>query len=149
MKPSLSELLGGGAATIASGVLPLLEANPYGRGHATIVMMLMILAAQEAESAADVLHSENAALRALFVRASATPLAPALAADLAAAGAAVEGSLRISALQAENARLNAVLVRLHAAVEEIADAWAVSLDAEIWALLKRRAAARLVHLPPM
>lgn len=149
MKPSLSELLGGGAMTVATGVLPLLESHPYGRGNATIVMMLLMMAAQEAEKQADVLASENARLRALFARAAQAPLPADLAATLQAASGGREDSLRVSALQAENARLRAVLVALHTATDASAEPWAVTLDAEIWTLLRDGAAARLVQLPPM
>jgi hypothetical protein len=150
MKPSVSELLAGGAMTLATGVVPLLEANPYGKGHATIVMMLALLAAQEVEKAADVLHTENARLRTLFSRAAQAPVAQELAVTLRAAGEAAAGaSLRVSALQTENAALRALLIRLHAAVEENAEVWAAELDGEIWALLRDGARARLVELPPM
>lgn len=149
MKPSLSELLGGGAMTVATGVLPLLEAHPYGRGHATIVMMLLMMAAQESEKQADVLATENTRLRALFARAAEAPLAVDLAAAVRAVAAGRDESLRVSVLQAENARLRGVLTTLHAAVEASGEAWAVALDAEIWALLRDGAAARLVQLPPM
>lgn len=150
MKPSLSELLGGGAMTLATGVAPLLEDNPYGRGNATVAMMLMILAAQENEKAADALHTENQALRALFVEASGCAWLDAdLRARLSALATSVEASLRISALQATNAPLRAGLIALHEAVEASAEAEAAAFDARIWRLLCESAAARLVHLPPM
>jgi hypothetical protein len=150
MKPSVSELLAGGAMTLATGVVPLLEANPYGKGHATIVMMLALLAAQEVDKAADVLHTENARLRGLFARAALTPVERDLADALRAAGEApASASLRVSALQIENAGLRALLIRLHAAVEADAETWAAEIDAEIWKLLRDGARARLVDLPPM
>ncbi|MBU6373340.1 MAG: hypothetical protein KJS97_11505 [Alphaproteobacteria bacterium] len=149
MKPSLSELLGGGAMTMATGVLPLLEAHPYGRGNATIVMMLLMLAAEEAEKQADVLAAENARLRGVFARAADAPLPEDLGAAVRAAAAGRDDSLRVSALQAENARLRGVLVALHTATEATDAPWGVALDAEIWSLLRDGAAARLVQLPPM
>jgi hypothetical protein len=112
-------------------------------------MMLMMLAAQEAEKAADVLHGENQTLRDLFARARAAPIGAEIADVLEAALATPAASLRISVLQAENARLRGTLVRLHAGIEDVDDDWAIALDREIWALLLEGARARLVELPPL
>ena len=78
---------------------------------------------------------ENAALRALFAAAAGAVNAN-LAQVLADAARSIDPSLKISALDAENARLRAILVRLHAEVEVRTDETGQQLNKQIWHLLQ-------------
>jgi len=81
----------------------------------TLASMLLALAAEVWDGAAEQLVQENRALAALL------------------GDAAAEGDLRLSVLRAENARLRARLIEAHVAAEAAGDA--ARLDA-IWAELR-------------
>lgn len=147
MKPLLPELLGGAAMTLALEVAPRLEAAPYARGHAMTIMMMLIFAAQEADRAADVLYTENAALKALLKEAADLDLPEPVRTAARAAAAAPDPGLRVSALAALNADLRRDLITLHEAVEASPAPWAEALEARIWDLLRTGAAARALTLP--
>jgi hypothetical protein len=152
MKPSLSDLLGGGAFTLASGVLPQLEtAPPYVRGHVATVMMLLTLAAQESETGADTLRRAVAARMLILQGALAhAPLPDDLTQVLQAAvrGSAGE-SVKLSDLSAAHAAVNAGLIALHIWAEDADWPGAATLEAAILAELSRSAAERRLDLPPM
>lgn len=151
MKPSLTDLLGGSSAALAANVLPGLEtAPPYLRGHVASAMLMLALAAQEAEVAADAMARAIAARRAILADARAqAPLPAEVAAAIDAALAEGAASLKLSDLAAAQARLNRALIAVHAWVEGADWADAAAFEARIWAELKTDALARKVELPPM
>jgi hypothetical protein len=147
MKPGLEMLLPGLAGTLAMRVMPELPPDSYALGDARITGALLLMIAQQAEQAADVLATENAAVRALFADAARAPLAPKFVEALAVAAATKDESLRITALEAGNAALTALMITLHAEVETRSEAWAQALDRSIWAILRKGAEARMLELP--
>ena len=148
MKPTMDHVLISMATTLGLRVVPAMPETSYALGDAKMVAGLAVLLAQEVDRAADVLALENAALRALFLRAAALPVG-ALARTLASAGASSEANLRVSVLEQGNAALKTLLIDLHIAAEESDADWADDLDREIWALLKQGAEERELALPSM
>ena len=148
MKPTMDHVLISMATTLGLRVVPAMPETSYALGDAKMVAGLAVLLAQEVDRAADVLARENAALRALFLRAAALPVG-ALARTLASAGASSEANLRVSVLEQGNAALKTLLIDLHIAAEESDADWADDLDREIWAVLKQGAKDRELVLPSM
>lgn len=93
---------------------------------------LLLFASQEWEQGAQRLVDENAALRALFGRATRVLVAGDLCERVSAAADGADRSIRISDLQKGNNELRALLIDLHAHVEEREDDDARALETEIW-----------------
>ncbi len=148
MKPSMDHLLISMATALGTKIIPDMPETSYALGDAKMVAALAILLAQEVDRAADVLATENAALRILFAKAATLPIED-LGAKLTELAKSCDASLRVSVLEAGNAELKAMLIDLHALVEDIDADWARSLDAEIWGLLTKGAANRMLVLPSM
>lgn len=147
MNPSLSELLMGNVAAVSEPPPP--EAmGDFLSSKISVIAMISLLGAQEAETGVAVAVAENRRLRALFARA-----APAwdakLGGRLVEAAKGEDADLRASILDAANAQLREVLIALHEAVEADPSAQARALDAEIIALYGEMARARRLNLPPM
>jgi hypothetical protein len=110
--------------------------------------LLAFLLAQEADRLVDRLHRENQAVATLL--GDATPLLADEALRARAGEAAAHGDpadLRVSTLQALNDRLRAVLVDVHAAIEETPGPGAAAMDARIWSELVESTSRRHVELP--
>lgn len=148
MKPSMDHLLMTMVGTIAGRVIPAMPEESYALGDAKMVAAMAIILAQEVDRAADVLITENAALRALFGKAAALDLGP-LTAQLAKAAQSADTDYKVSTLEAGNASLRALLIDLQTQVEERSEDWAKVLNADIWAILSRGAEQRMLHLPSM
>jgi hypothetical protein len=131
MKPGLEMMLPSLAGTLALRVMPELPPESYA----------------VAEKAADILASENAAMRAVFALAAEAPLNEALRAQLEAAAGTTDSNLRITVLEAGNAALTSLLITLHAEVEPRSELWAQELDRAIWAILVKGTADRMLELP--
>ena len=148
MKPTMDHVLISMATTLGLRIIPAMPETSYALGDAKMVAGLAVLLAQEVDRAADVLARENAALRALFLRAAMLPLG-AMSPILASAGASSDSNIRVSVLEQGNAALKALLIDLHIAAEESDADWADALDREIWAILKQGAQDRELVLPSM
>ena len=148
MKPSMDHLLMTMVGTIASRIIPAMPEQSYALGDAKMVAAIAIILAQEVDRAADVLITENAALRALFGKAAAHELGP-LATQLAKAAQSTDSNYKVSSLEAGNACLRELLIDLHTQAEVRSEDWAKALNADIWAILKRGAEQRMLHLPSM
>ena len=134
MNLTLETSLHGISRALTERIVPALT-DPFAAEAARLAKILLTISANAVDDAAAIRVAENARLRALF-GAAAGAVEPALAADLAAAAASQDPGLRISELDAENGRLRALLVRLHAAAEGQA------LERQIWAMLADFEAAR-------
>lgn len=144
MTPTVPRVLDGIAATLSGDVLPEVR-SPFAQQSIVIASDLCRMIAQEFDRAAARLFEENGAIMALFEQAIGVLPEGALAARLRDAAAAGRGGdLRVSALQAENDRLRALLIDVHAAVESIDTAEARALDARTWDEL--RESTRRRHL---
>jgi len=130
----------------------LLEIGPaigveYVQRGAGISAMMLQMAAEEWDRAAARRALENAALRALFREAAALAGA-ALGARLREAAAGEDRDLRVSALEASNQALRALLVELHAHVETLDSPEARRLEEAIWTELRRSTERRALPLAP-
>lgn len=144
MNPTVPRVLSGIAGSLAANVMPEVR-SPFGQQTTGLAAQLAMMIAQEWDRAAARLVDENSAIIGLFDRA--LPLLPenALRDRLLAATGIVPGSdLRISALQAENDGLRALLIELHAVVEQLEGAEPRVLETLIWDEL--RESTRRRHL---
>jgi hypothetical protein len=99
---------------------------------ARLAGMLLGINADWVDDAAAIRAAENAALRALFADAGGVVTDASVAARLAEAAGSVDPGLRISELDLEGNRLRALVVELHAHVENHEIAFAQ----RIWRLLE-------------
>ena len=141
MRPNVNDVLQGFAAALASPPSPEAGAA-YAASRAGMLIMLVSLAAQEAERGPAATLAESAAIRSLLGRALAHD--EALGGVLRAAAGESEADFTTTALDAANARLRKVLIALHEHVEAVGDA---ELDREIIALYGEMARGRRLQLP--
>lgn len=137
MTPEVDGMINTTAMRLMMHVFPNLPQG-YSQGSANLTGMLLMFAAQQFDGAAELRVQENAALRKLLAKAGSF-------AELADVPSA--GSVKISALNAENHALKRELIKLHAAVEEAKGEGARTLEREILAFLADMSDKRRVHLP--
>lgn len=104
----------------------------YQQSSAMALGAILLSTSEEFERAAARRVEENTSLRRLFGAARSVVTDSELGARLEQAAASSDGDLAVSALEASNARLRALLIELHAHVEEIESPEARSLDDAIW-----------------
>jgi hypothetical protein len=131
MIPDVGIVLGGIARTLMLDISPEVT-SPYGSLTLQLSAGLLAMITQEADRAAARLSEENGALRQLLASAGPVVTDAALAADLTDAVQAAAPSLLVSDLRRENRTLRALLVRVHAHVEEIEGLAARALEARVW-----------------
>lgn len=142
MTPTTAELLNGCVAAIATP--PQAEDLAlYFKGKLSLVALIAILAAQEADRGAAVRVAENAAIRAVLGEDDPGDHATRL---VTGDDEPADPDLSITALDAANAALRRRLIALHEAVEAEGDR---DRDREILALYRRMAELRTLVLPPM
>ena len=144
MKPEVDQILGLSAMQLMTELGPLLPTQ-YAQGGATLTGLMVMLSAQEYERAAEIRVAENQEVRALFAALAPGLTDKTLKAQLEAAAATDDVSLKISALDESNYALRRLLIALH---EHVEAAGAREATARIWALLKAIATRRELHLPP-
>ncbi|HTW33922.1 MAG TPA: hypothetical protein VMD53_04825 [Rhizomicrobium sp.] len=142
MKPEVDQILGLSSGQLMSQIAPLLP-NSFAVGGASLLGIMMTLAAQEYERGADIRAAENADMRSLFRDAAAQIADAELKAMVSTAAATQDRSLKISALNAENIELRRVLIRLQAYAEMkgLRD-----IERRIWDVLKASADRRILRL---
>lgn len=145
MKPEVDQLLGLTAAQIAAELAPLLPAG-YAQGQATLGAVMLSLAAQQYDRAADIRVAENRELRALFAELAPLVADGALRAQLETAARGAETSLRIAALDDANYALRRLLIALHAQIEELPGEGARHAEKRIWSVLRASAERRQLVL---
>lgn len=143
MTLSIEASLRAAADALRDRIAPALD-DPFAIEAARLAGQLLAIAANAVDDAAALRVAENAAIRALFADAVSDDAG--LSNRLAAAAAAHDPGLRLSELDAENARLRLLLVDLHVHVETRADEAARATDARIWRLLKAIEANRAPRL---
>jgi len=117
----------------------------FAQGQMGLIGMMMQLSSKEYERGADIRHSENEDMRALFGELAGGVKDAALKARLSDAAKSKDESLRISALNANNYALRRLLTEVQIYAE---DHGAADAQKRIWAVLKAMAARRLVQLGP-
>ena len=147
MKPDVTKLLEIVSARLLFDVAPNVQPS-YRQSSVGITGMLLTMVREETERAAARRVDENAALRALFGRAAGQVGDTELRRKLAEAAASRDPSLLLSELEGANAALRALLIELHAHVEEQSAPWARALDAEIWKELVVSTERRRLSLAP-
>lgn len=147
MKPDVPKLLEIVSSRLLFDVAPNVQPS-YRQQSVGITGMLLTMVREETERAAARRVEENAALRALFGRAATQIGDAALKSRLADAAASRDPSLLLSELENANQALRALLIELHAHVEEEKAPWARALDAEIWRELVVSTERRRLSLAP-
>jgi len=142
MKPEVDQILGLSAGQLMGTIAPLLP-TVYAQGSASLLGFMMMFAAQEYDRAADIRVAENADMRALFRKAAPVVSDDDLRIALSRAAETRDDSLKVSMLDAANAELRRVLIRLQIYAEDNA---ARDLERRIWELLKASADRRLLRL---
>ena len=133
MRPDTSRTLQGVGINLLMNVSPDVR-TPFAAQTVNLAGMLAMMAAEEAERAADRLTTENRAVRDLlrdglpFAGGNKTVVEAGLATPVAA-------NLRVSSLQAENDALRRALIVLHEAVEGSSLPGAAEFNERIWAEL--------------
>jgi hypothetical protein len=143
MRPEVDATLMAVVERLVAEVQPALPTS-YGQSNLAMMAMLLAASAEQWDGAAAWRAEENASIRRIF-RTAAPVVAPALADRLRAAAAAPDPGLRISALNAENDALRALLIELHAAVEETEGAEARRVEQAIWSELAEGCRRRQLH----
>ena len=147
MKPDPQRMLEQLAASLATDVMPSVQPR-YRQTSVALLAGLALAAREEFERAAARRVEENVALRALFADAVPIVADAGLAQRLRAAADARDENLRVSALDASNQALRALLIELHAHVEPLATPAARELDEAIWTELVRSAERRRLSAAP-
>jgi hypothetical protein len=140
MKPEPATILNNTATKLLFEIGPALPAG-YSQGSVTTLGVLLIMVAQEQGRAVDLRVSENIAMRAIFARAQKLDLE--FGAELADAAARGAEPLELADLDRENSQLKALLIRLHARLEDLND----PLQFDILDHLAAAAARRRIVLP--
>jgi hypothetical protein len=147
VKPDVPIALQKLSMTLLVEIAPQVGVEYLQRNSALAAIMLQ-MAAEEFDRAAARLVEENGAMRALFGNAAPGVTDGALRARLEAAANGTDPDLRVSALERGNRELRALLIELHAHVEDRSDSVSKRIDAAIWAELKRSTERRAFPLSP-
>ena len=115
--------------------------DPFAAQMARLSCLLLNIAANWVDDAAEVRVNENAAIRLILAEAAAL-VADDLAGRLTQGSRSADPGLKISVLDAENHRLRLLLVEAQAALEALANPAARALDQRIWRFLEDTEATR-------
>ncbi len=146
MTPEADRILGLSAAQMMTELAPLLPAE-YAKGTAALTALVMTLAAQEYDRAAEIRAAENDEMRTLFKMLAPLVHGATLKAKLDDAAMSTDTSLKISHLNESNYALRKLLIALHAHIETLTGDAARDAETQIWRLLNAFAGRRLLHLP--
>ena len=137
------------SATVLEGVIEALRdqiapglQDAFAAEAARMAGSLIAIAGRAGEDAAAIRVEENARMRAIFAEAVKVVDNADLASRLREAAASCDPGLRLSQLDSETARLRALLVELHARLEDMESEDARRLDREIWCAIRDAEMAR-------
>jgi hypothetical protein len=147
VKPDVPVALQKLSMTFLTEIAPAVGVDYLQRNTAIAAIMLQ-MAADEFDRAAARLVEENGALRTLFGNASPGVTDVAIRERLEQASRGTDPDLRITALASTNRDLRALLIALHAHVEERDDSVAKRIDQAIWGELRRSTERRAFPLAP-
>ena len=141
MNPEVGTILGLTAQNIAAGLGE--HGAAFAAGQAGLIGLVLGMAAQEYDRAAEIRVAENADMRELFAALASAVPDTALRAKLQAAPKETDASLRISALNSANCALRRLLIEAQIDAETRG---ARDAQQRIWAVLQAMAARRVVPL---
>jgi hypothetical protein len=147
VKPDASKLLEVIAGKLLFEIAPNIQPS-YRQSSVGLTGMLLGMVREEFERACARRVEENGALRALFARAATNVADTDLRRRIESAAGGTDPSLLVSELEKKNDALRALLIELHAHVEEQDAPWARALDAEIWRELVVSTERRRFSLAP-
>jgi hypothetical protein len=147
MKPDVGVFLETLSAKLLFEMAPQMQ-PPFMQGTITVIGIMLAMLREEWDRVAQRRVEENAAMRALFVRAAPDVGDRGLRQRLLEAAESRDASLRISDLDAGNDRLRRLLIELHAHVEEQPSEAARRIEAEIWSELLASTERRRFSLAP-
>jgi hypothetical protein len=140
MTPTVMDLLNGCILTLATPPRPE-DAGLFAGARIRLTAMMNRLVALECADGAAVRVWENGALRALIAEAG--PIHGVRASELEETA---DGDYSLGLLDAANAKLRRLLIRLHEAAERSGD---IVLDRQILKLYREIARRRELYLPPV
>ena len=147
MKPEPSHVLERVVQALLTEIAPAV-APRYRQAGVALQATLLGAAREECDRAAARRVEENAALRALFAKAASLVPDGGLRARLADAADQEDPSLLVPDLEAANQSLRALLIEVHAAVEELEGEGARQLEDEIWQELAASTERRKLAMAP-
>ncbi len=145
MKPTVGRALEVCAAMLMGEVAPHV-APSYRQASVLSAGVLLMSVGEELDRIAERRITENACLRDIFRDAAGAVADAALCSRLADAAANVESDYRISALDASNDALRALLIELHAHLESLPGEPARALESRIWSELAESTQRRRLSL---
>jgi hypothetical protein len=135
MKLTQQTVLEGVGDALRDQVMPNVG-DGYAREAVRMAQQLVQLVARGMDDAAERRVDENRAIRALLDQGAAICTEPELAERLAQAGSSADPGLKLSVLDAETARLRAILVELQEWLEADGTVTTQALSAHIWRQLR-------------
>jgi hypothetical protein len=144
MKPSPEMVLNQAFGKLAMEIGPALPPG-YSQGSVTTMGVLLLMAGQEFNRAADIRAKENAAMRSLFAE-QAGVVPGELGARLRAEAATTDADLTVATLDKSNASLKTVLIALQVYAE---DRKLAPLQKRIATMLQEFATGRQIFLPAL
>ncbi len=147
MKPDVDRFLAVAATHVMMRMAPVLGSS-YEQANATILGALLLAVQEEFERAAARRVEENRALRRLFADAVPVVQDSALRNRLQEAASGEDTGLLVSDLERSNARLRALLIELHAHVEELTSPAARRIETDIWRELAASTERRRLMMGP-
>ena len=148
MKPEVDVVLRSMMMKLLLEVAPAVG-DTYVRGNVETMVALLAAAAEEFDRAAEVRLAENRSMRTILRDAAAHVPDGDLRARLMSAADQGDSSLRIGDLNAANDRLRALVIELHALVENRDEEWARRTDRAIWTELGASARRRAISFYPL
>jgi hypothetical protein len=148
VKPEVPSTLQTLAGTLLGELAPQLGSD-YAQKTAGTIAGLLAAAAEEWDRAAERRVDENRAMRRLFSEAAPHVRSTGLRRRLELAARGRDYTVRLSALDASNARLRALLIELHAHVETVRSPQAEQIETQIWEELRAGVARRAIEFWPL
>lgn len=147
MKPDPGHFLGIAAAQLMMNVAPTLGTS-YAQSNLTMMAVMLMSVGEELERAASRRVEENREVRRIFSEAVSIVRDAELRSKLEEAAAGRETSLKISDLEHANSELRALLIQLHAHVEDLDSEQARQIEAMIWDELVASTERRRLSMGP-
>ncbi len=147
MKPDIERFIDVAAMYLITQLAPSLESK-YDQSNVATLGALLTVLREEYDRAAARRVDENRALRRLFTDAVPAVGDTALRAKIEHAAASEDTSFLISELERTNSALRALLIELHAHVEQLATPDARRIETAIWAELAKSTERRRLMLAP-